>query len=301
MPPADRTRSSAPIHVALAVDAGFAMPLAVTLASIAAAHPAGAVRATVLHDGLAADEIDRAEAGLAGRLDVRWLPADPGAVDGAHFSDFLTRASLFRMLLPRLLPWEERVIYLDSDIVVADSLAPLWEQDLGGVPLGAVRDAGAPFPVGPLGTDWRSLDLDPAAPYLNTGVMLMDLGAWRREELGERTIDLLRGARPIWGDQDGLNAVLGGGWLELARRWNLQSPDVRGVGLAWALWREDVERAIEDPAVIHFTERDKPWLYGCEHPLAEVWFEALDLTAWSGWRPRRPRDLHRRLARRVLA
>ncbi len=301
MSSAERIRTDDQMHVALAVDAGFAMPLAATLASVAAAHPPGAVRATVVHDGLAADEIDRAEAGLAGKLAVRWLRVDPDAVAGAHFSDFLTRASLFRMLLPRVLPDEQRVIYLDSDIVVADSLLPLWEQELGGTPVGAVRDAGAPFPVGPLGTDWRGLGLEPSTPYLNTGVLLIDLDAWRRDDLGERTIDLLRGARPVWGDQDGLNAVLGGRWLELPRRWNLQSPDARGVGLAWALWREDVEEALADPAVVHFTERDKPWMYGCEHPLAEVWFEALDRTAWSGWRPRRPRDLHRRLARRVFA
>jgi lipopolysaccharide biosynthesis glycosyltransferase len=289
------------MQITLAADAEFAMPLAVTLASLARSQDAERLEVTVLHDDLSAAAIARIESGLVGELALRWHRIDPAQVAGAHFSTFLTRASLFRLLLPRLLPDLDRVIYLDSDIVVRDSLRPLWETELDGDLLAAVRDAGSPFPVGPLGTDWRGLGLDPSAPYFNTGMLLIPLGEWRREEVSERALALLRRRQPRWGDQDGLNAVVGRRWVELPRRWNLQSPDALGAGLAWALWREDVELALRDPAVIHYTDRDKPWLAGCEHPLAQHWYGALEGTGWSGWRPRRQRPRLARIANRARA
>ncbi len=289
------------MQITLAADAEFAMPLAVTLASLARSQPLDELEVTVLHDDLPAATIARIESGLVRDLTLRWHRVDPVQVAGAHYSTFLTRASLFRLLLPRLLPDLDRVIYLDSDIVVRDSLRPLWETDLGGDLLAAVRDAGSPFPAGPLGTDWRGLGLDPGAPYFNTGMLLIPLAEWRREDVSERTLALLRRQRPRWGDQDGLNSVVGRRWVELPRRWNLQSPDALGGGLAWALWREDVELALRDPAVVHYTDRDKPWLAECQHPLAEHWYGALEATGWSGWRPRRRRPRLARIANRARA
>jgi lipopolysaccharide biosynthesis glycosyltransferase len=288
------------IQVALATDANFLMPLAVSLRSLAQRHTPSELAVTILHDGLKDSEIARAGRGLDG-LDVSWRRVDAEEVAGAHFSTFLTNASLFRILLPRILPEHDRVIYLDSDTIFARSLRPLWETDLEGNLLGAVRDAGAPFPVGPLGTIWRELGLAPDTPYFNTGVMVIPLGVWRSEAIGDRTLEILRRTRPPWGDQDGLNAAVAGSWLELSRRWNLQTPDAKGDSLAWALWREDAEAAVEDPAVIHFSERDKPWHHDCGHPLVRRWYETLDGTAWSGWRPRSPHRIHRRVASRVTS
>ncbi len=287
------------IQIALAADAQFVMPLAVTLTSLARSHAPGELAVTVLHDGVPATDIARIERGLDGGLDLTWRRIEVDEVAGAHFSTFLTRASLFRLLLPRILPSHDRVLYLDSDIVVTESLRPLWELDLENELLAAVRDAGAPFPVGPLGTDWRELGLAPDTPYFNTGMLLIKLESWRSQEVTERALDLLRHAKPVWGDQDGLNSVLRGHWVELPRRWNLQTPDAKGEGLAWALWRDDVERALDDPAIIHFTERDKPWHPGCSHPLSSRWYETLDESEWRGWRPRASRSLHRRVAARV--
>ena len=45
-----------------------------------------------------------------------------------------------RYFIPRLIE-EERVIYLDSDIIINGDLSPLFELDLGDYSLAAVRDA----------------------------------------------------------------------------------------------------------------------------------------------------------------
>jgi lipopolysaccharide biosynthesis glycosyltransferase len=291
-----------PVQVALAADAAFAMPLAVTLTSLALTHRRNELAITVLHDGLSKSDVARVEEGPPAELDLSWRRVEPAEVAGAHFCTFLTRASLFRLLLPQILPDLTRVIYLDCDTVVTGSLQGLWEADLGGLPVGAVRDAGSPFAAGPLGTEWCRLGLEPDTPYFNTGVLALALDEWRATDLSARTLGLLRARRPRWGDQDGLNAILRGHWRELPRAWNLQTADATGEGLAWALWREDVERASADPAVVHFTERAKPWHATCPHPYASQWRAVLEESGWRGWRPRDHRSLGRRaVARAALA
>ncbi|HWK26123.1 MAG TPA: glycosyltransferase family 8 protein [Solirubrobacter sp.] len=279
------------------------LPLGVALTSLAETHAPGEVAATILHAGVPAADIARVERSVAGRVQLTWRRVAESEVAGAHYSTFLTPASLFRLLLPQFLPAGlERVIYLDCDTVIAGSLRPLWELDLGHHLVAAARDAGAPFPAGPCGTDWQGLGLAPGAPYLNTGVLVIPLASWRANDVSRRVLEVLRASQPRWGDQDGLNVVMQGRWLELPRRWNLQTSDVDGRGLAWALWRQDVDAALADPAIVHYTERDKPWMPGSRHPLAERWFAALDASAWCGWRPdRRSRPLVRRVGSRVKA
>jgi lipopolysaccharide biosynthesis glycosyltransferase len=287
------------VQVAMAADREFVLPLAVALTSLALAHQPGDLAVTVLHDGLSETDLERVERRLSGRLDICWRQVAPDDVAGAHFSTPLSSASLFRLLLPHFLPSTvERVVYLDADTVITGSLRPLWETGLGDYHVAAVRDAASPFAAGPCGTDWRDLGLEPDTPYFNSGLLVIPLDKWRSEAVSARVLEVLRASTPRWGDQDGLNLVLSGRWKELSRSWNLQTPDVEGRGLAWALWPDDVSRALIEPAVIHYTERDKPWHPGTRHPLAGRWYEVLDQTAWSGWRPAH-RPLHRRVTSRT--
>jgi lipopolysaccharide biosynthesis glycosyltransferase len=278
------------IHVTMCVDYGFVVPLAVALASLNGVSQADSVNVHVLHPGLDSATRLRIVSGLSG-INVSWVAIDDSVVRGAYHSSFLSKASLYRLLLGDLLPSDiERVIYLDADTLVVDSLAALYRADLFENVIGAIRDAGSPWAAGSLGTDWQELGLEPSSHYFNSGVLLIDITRWRQEEVGSRCLELLRQFRPRWGDQDALNTVLAGRWIELSRRWNLQTADLTGYSAGWALWRSEVEAAITDPAVIHYTDRDKPWYLATKHPRAEDWLHWLDRTVWSGWRPTPPKE-----------
>ena len=83
-------------------------------------------------------------------------------------------AVYYRLLAPRLLPDTiEKVLYLDSDLIVRKSLAPLWNTDIADRPLAAVPDY-----IG--GTAGRDLGLPDGTKYFNSGVLLMNLQYWRR-------------------------------------------------------------------------------------------------------------------------
>lgn len=290
------------VHVALCIDADFALPLAACLGSLDAVSIDRPVEVHVVHAGLDADVRHRITRGLL-HLTVHWIRVNDAAVSGAHHSVFLSSASLYRLLLGELLPQTlRRVIYLDADTIVAGSLAPLYDVQLGdGAVLGAVPDAQSPWAAGPLGPPWQELGLDPSSGYFNSGVLLIDLEGWRQDRTGHRCLELLRRLSPTWGDQDGLNTVLENRWHPLPRRWNVQSADVRGSSIAWALWTGEIRDAVSDPGIMHYTEGDKPWLATTRHPESARWFRSLNRTAWAGWRPAEMRRPFWRVAARYAA
>jgi lipopolysaccharide biosynthesis glycosyltransferase len=269
------------------VDRDFVVPLAAALTSLDRALGNDRATAHVLHSGVSTATRERVTTSLS-VLTVVWHEISDSTVHSAHYSVFLSPASLYRLLLADVLPdGLDLVLYLDADTVVVASPRDVFDVDLRGHTVGAVRDASSPWAAGPLGPPWRSLGMDPSSAYFNSGALLIDLGRWREQRVKERSLEVLRGSKPRWGDQDALNAVLENDWTELPRRWNLQTPDVLGDGIAWAVWRDDVEQALECPAVIHYTGRDKPWHHAPAHPMSDRWFQALDGTSWAGWRPPR--------------
>ncbi len=276
------------VHISMTVDGGFEMPLAVSLLSLAEAHHRRGTpcEVSVLCTGLANDVRARIERDVAGRIGIDWVDVDLRLLAGANYPTWLSAASLFRFLLPELLPASRtRTIYLDADTLVLDSFAELWRTDLDGHLLAAVRDAGAPFAAGPLGTDWRSLGLAPDAEYFNAGLLVMPLDTWRREGTDKTALALLREKKLQWGDQDALNVVAQGRWREVPRRWNLQTIDAEERGLAWAMYRSEVEDAVAKPAMVHYTGPVKPWAGRTDHPFAAQWFATLERSSWAGFGP----------------
>jgi lipopolysaccharide biosynthesis glycosyltransferase len=280
-----------PIHISMAVDRGFEVPLAVSLLSIAEAHQDSDTpcEVTVMCAGLDGDVYRAIERDVAGRVAIDWQEVDLTRLAGASYTVGLSSATLFRILLPDLLPASRtRTIYLDADTLVRRPLVEIWCTGMGNHLLAAVRDAGAPFPAGPSGTDWRSMGLAPDTDYFNAGLLVLPLDRWRAEQTAAATMELLRTRAMRWGDQDALNVVAQRRWYELPRRWNVQTADALEQSLSWALWNSDVQRAVQDPAVIHYTGMSKPWNGKTDHPFAEAWFATLARSSWAGWSPDGP-------------
>ena len=144
--------------------------------------------------------------------------------------------------------------------------------------------------------NWRELGLDPAAPYFNSGVMVLNVQRMREERIEIELLDCLKqNERYVWcWDQYALNVVFANHWKPLPLRWNqgahfFEFPDEQSSPLN----STEFLQAREHPAIVHFTTEWKPWHYGNRHPLKHLFFEQLDQTAWKGWRPERPGfDLH---------
>ena len=195
----------------------------------------------------------------------------------------LSRAMYSRLLLPDLIPQKTgRLLYPDSDMVVRSSLRPLFAVPLNGHALGAVEDAPEAVPV----INAR-LGRPPNTPYLNSGLLLIDLEKWRSANLGERSMAYIETTAHGYPDQDAINLALGTDWAVLERKWNLVESE------AARFPRSHYEKA----AIIHFTWR-KPNHPRCDHPARDMYFAQRQNTPWKD----RPlvSDLRRRLGRETF-
>ena len=181
-----------------------------------------------------------------------------------------------RLALPALVN-EERILYIDSDLIVQGNLAELWEMDLGDAVMAAAIDVTAKD-LGNSKLPTRELGLPERAPSLNSGLLLMNVKRWRDADV---TVNALRYLRQwpdhaVNWDQSALNVVLYGRWQMLDAQWNTPA------------WLADCGKegcSLEAP-VLHFVGPHKPWLFGChKSPSARIFFLWLDKTAWKGWRP----------------
>ncbi|MEO8099434.1 MAG: glycosyltransferase family 8 protein [Acidobacteriota bacterium] len=186
-----------------------------------------------------------------------------------------------RIFVPLLLPQDcPKAIVLDSDTIVLTDMERLWNIELGDNSLLAVQDSTIPLvsSEGGLGR-YQELGIPPGHPYFNAGVMLVNVEKWRRTGVPGRVMEFIHqhAAELNYCDQDGLNAVLWDDWGELDSRWQVQ-PRLH------ARLHEGTQ-ATADAWILHFTGRLKPWLYRGSTLSDRLFYQYLDRTWWSGWRP----------------
>ena len=164
-----------------------------------------------------------------------------------------------KYFIPRLID-RERVLYLDTDVIVNGSLTSFFLTDLKGFPVAAVRDVDGSF---------------------NTGVMLIDNLQWKDLSVLDKCLELSEGEKSKhWelehfnGDQTILNSVFQDNWLELDKRFNVQV----GYDLVafYNHWEEHFNLE-DEPLVIHYTTNRKPWNSSVSYRFREKWWEFYNL------------------------
>lgn len=263
-----------PVSVALGIDAAYAPHAAAVLASVARHVARPGLRVLVLHVGVPLEARARIEAAAPGAQVVwREIGEDdvPPMADREHFS----RAILFRLGIEAHAPPEwRRLLYLDGDVIVADNLDELWRTDLSGAAVGAVTDCfvDAEAFAGRWGLDRAE------ARYFNSGVLLIDLEAVRREGLFTKAIGFAaaNAAHLRFTDQDALNYALWGKWRRLETRWNVQRHMV--IPALIAETPEERRLGTQRPAIVHYTGPDKPWLKRAYHPWSWLYWDNLART-----------------------
>ncbi len=191
---------------------------------------------------------------------------------------------LARLLLEHLLPEEiERVLYLDGDALVIDNLQALWDTDLEGHVLGACIETTVDI------KQKKQLGLE-NSPYVNAGVLLIDLKKWRAEKWGERILAYYRKHNGLLfaNDQDAINGTLRGDIKFLPPKYNFYNiywfyPNellVKLMNGAYYYDEEIIEDSKDHPAIIHFLGEERPWRKGNTHKFKKEYEKYLAMTPW---------------------
>lgn len=116
------------------------------------------------------------------------------AVGGGSLSQYA------RLFISRDLPENlHRVLYLDCNVIVVQSISKLWNLDMHGKTLAALNDAFSKYYR-------RNIDLQPNDIMFNSGVMLIDLDRWKKLKVEGRLLHFIeeKHGKIQQGDQGGI-------------------------------------------------------------------------------------------------
>lgn len=193
-----------------------------------------------------------------------------------------------RLFISQLLPIScERILYLDCDTIVRHPLDSLYETSFDGKVACGVMDC--------LSREHRRmLGLAPDELYINSGVMLIDLKAWRQNEVDSKIFQIIErfhGNIP-YADQGLLNLALRGKIKELHPRFNCtqiyttfqfdelmtyRKPSLRPS-------KQDLMEAVENPSIVHFTTlfcASRPWQQNARGPFFDDWKHYKSISPWN--------------------
>jgi len=199
-------------------------------------------------------------------------------IDVTKFSDrfdslkqkasYISKSSYYKFAIAELLPELEKVIYLDCDLIISQSLKELYNSDVSDYLLGAVEDVGYTY--------WAQLreDLKLKFQCINSGVMLINCKKWRDEHLMETLLQCASEPEKVGKGQDQpvINYVCKDRILFLDLKFNVQDAFFRdGIEVINRTDSQACAIAKNNPVVIHYTTANKPWKFPFRNNGQEYW------------------------------
>lgn len=162
--------------------------------------------------------------------------------------DYYTATTYYRIFIPELFPEYDKVLYIDSDTVVREDIANLYQYELGKNYVGAVRDQ-IVVQVELYGDYTEEVLGISRGAYFNAGVVLINCEQFRKKHMLKQFVELLGTYTFVVAqDQDYLNILCKDKVLWLDPRWNAQMPGELG-------FEEDKAK------LVHYNLAAKPWHY----------------------------------------
>jgi lipopolysaccharide biosynthesis glycosyltransferase len=202
-------------------------------------------------------------------------------VQNLKVSAHISSAAYYRLLAPDLLPQDlNKILYLDSDLVVTGSISELYNYDITNYIIAAYRGDGKAV------SSKKRLDLK-GDYYFNSGVMLINLQAWRDIDVGKQCIEYIRNFPDqvmLW-DQDALNKIIDGQFFHIDKKWNSLVDLYNGKSLI-----------DQESIIVHYIGSLKPWQLWCISPEKEIYWAYLKKSPWANAKPEIPQNLDKLLS-----
>lgn len=268
------------VPVALATDENYLPYLKVAINSAIARSPGSNLDIIVLHADIPEGAILDFTARYAGvgNASVRFVDISD-ELETSGLSDYkqtarLPLSSCYRLLLPRILPAYDKVVYIDVDVAVCRDLGELYSTDVGGCWFAAAKDV--VYNTKPEYVSWaEKWGFAEWDGYVNAGVLVMNLERFRCESVLDRLKEIVFEAAKWNCDQDALNFVCKGAIAPLDPRWNMQLGDY--------CLEKQISLIGEEMWIAHYTARQKPWAYPARRYSHLWWRHVAELDVLRLW------------------
>ena len=182
---------------------------------------------------------------------------------GAYEVRGISTGTYLRLMLHRLLPDVDKLIYTDVDVLFRASLKDIWRTDMEGYVLAAVKGAVNLADKWEWNSDrpyWKNLE-DMRGKYINAGVTFMNLVEIRKRNLEEQW-NMWSKEKLYYQDQDIFNLTCQDAMLYLPPKYNrlayMEREDYDTFVSEGIFSKKECQDALERPVIIHYAG-DKPW------------------------------------------
>ena len=174
----------------------------------------------------------------------------------------VTSTSLYKFDICNIFESIDKVLYLDSDMIIQSDLKELFSIDLGDYYAGVVKDSGPMICYNPPIT--KRLNINHTA-YFNSGVMLLNLKKIRKDNIREKLLEYRRYGINFFKDQDTFNVVFAENVKYLPFKYNttisnIVRPNIKAFSDYYSMeMYENKIEYVKKAHIIHMSSSEKPW------------------------------------------
>lgn len=186
-------------------------------------------------------------------------------------NEHISVETYYRFLIQKILPGYDKVIYLDSDLIVKGDVSELYATDLETNLLAAARDIDY---LGNLNMNdgkrmeytKEVLQMENPYDYFQAGVLVLNTAEMRKLYSFEKWLEIAAEPKYIYDDQDILNAHCQGRVTYLDNSWNVMNDcggrTAKVFSFAPAGLFDKYIAAYQAPKIMHYAGFEKPWKPG---------------------------------------
>ena len=272
---ADEIDPATVVPVVFAADNNYVPQLTTTIYSaMSNADPNRYYDVTVLQKDIAWENQERMRQFLLGRfknMNLRFadVSREISGYDLTTSNAHISIETYYRFLIQKALPFYDKVLYLDSDIVINGDIAQLYDTELGDNLLAAVHDIDYQGNLNMndgnrLKYTNEKLHMKHPFQYFQAGVLVLNTKEMRKAYSIKQWLDYASDPDFIYNDQDVLNAHCEGRVVFLDWSWNVVHDCANRVANVFSFAPNDSYDAYiasrKDPKIIHYAGFEKPWV-----------------------------------------
>lgn len=205
-----------------------------------------------------------------GKVNISFISLNLEKYLNSEYYGKLPISACSRLFMSEVLPKMDKIIYLDCDILILDSLKELWDTNIEKYYCGGVLEGVSSYLR-------ESNGLKNNDYYINSGILLINLKKWRHEHIISKFIEKINERNYFDTDQAIINIIFNKYILILNPIYNLTSSfhynkfdgilKVAGAGKGKFYSKEEITAAQNNPIILHFTDLaiNRPWLNQKHH------------------------------------